>query len=39
MTPIHHHFELSGNTEKEIVLKFSLITLIAGSIGMVMYFR
>ena len=39
MTPIHHHFELSGNTEKEIVLKFSLITLIGGLIGMAMYFR
>ncbi|HKL41757.1 MAG TPA: phospho-N-acetylmuramoyl-pentapeptide-transferase [Clostridia bacterium] len=38
MTPIHHHFELSGSTEKEIVFKFSLITLIGGLIGMVMYF-
>jgi phospho-N-acetylmuramoyl-pentapeptide-transferase len=38
MTPIHHHFELSGNSEKEIVFKFALITLIGGLIGMVMYF-
>lgn len=38
MTPIHHHFELSGNTEKEIVLKFSFITLLGGLIGMGMYF-
>lgn len=38
MTPIHHHFELSGDTEKAIVLKFSLITILGGVIGMAMYF-
>ncbi len=27
MTPIHHHFELSGWSEKKIVLVFTLITL------------
>jgi len=38
MTPIHHHFELSGNSEKEIVFKFSVLTLVGGLIGMGMYF-
>jgi phospho-N-acetylmuramoyl-pentapeptide-transferase len=38
MTPIHHHFELSGNTEKAIVYKFSFITLIGGLLGMAIYF-
>ena len=28
MTPIHHHFELKGNNEKEIVSGFWLITLL-----------
>ena len=27
MTPIHHHFELSGWSEKKIVLAFTLVTL------------
>ena len=38
MTPIHHHFELSGSTEKEIVFKFSFITVLGGLIGIGMYF-
>ena len=29
MTPIHHHFELSGWNENKIVIVFSLITLVA----------
>lgn len=35
MTPIHHHFELSGWKENKIVVVFSLITLILCIIGFV----
>lgn len=35
MTPIHHHFELSGWKENKIVVVFSLITLILCIIGLV----
>ena len=34
MTPIHHHFELSGWNENKIVIVFSLITLILCIIGL-----
>lgn len=34
MTPIHHHFELSGWPEPQIVQRFWIIGLIAGSIGL-----
>ena len=34
MAPIHHHFELSGWKENQIVVVFSIITLIAGIIGL-----
>ena len=34
MTPIHHHFELSGWSENKIVTIFSLITLILCVIGL-----
>lgn len=30
MTPIHHHFEMSGWSEEKIVFVFSLVTLIGG---------
>ena len=33
MSPIHHHFELSGWSENKIVIIFSLITLISGTIA------
>lgn len=33
MSPIHHHFEMSGWGEYKIVIVFSSITLIAGIIG------
>ena len=33
MTPIHHHFELSGYSEEKIVILFSLVTLIGGLIA------
>ena len=35
MTPIHHHFELSGWKENKIVVVFSLITLLMCVIGLV----
>ena len=34
MAPIHHHFELSGWRENKIVIAFSIITLIACTIGL-----
>ena len=34
MTPIHHHFELSGWRENKIVIVFSLITLVMCFIGL-----
>lgn len=33
MSPIHHHFEMSGYSEEKIVLLFSLIQLIGCSLG------
>ncbi len=33
MSPLHHHFELGGLTENQIVLRFSLVTLLAVVIG------
>lgn len=33
MTPIHHHFELLGWSEPQIVARFSLLTLIASMVG------
>lgn len=33
MTPIHHHFELSGWNENKVVSVFSIITLIACMVG------
>jgi phospho-N-acetylmuramoyl-pentapeptide-transferase len=34
MTPIHHHFELSGWKENKIVTIFSIVTLILCVIGL-----
>lgn len=33
MAPIHHHFELSGYSEKKVVLLFVLVTVIMGILG------
>ena len=33
MSPLHHHFELSGWRENKVVAVFSLITLIASAIA------
>ena len=34
MTPIHHHFELSGWKENKVVIVFSLVTLILCIVGL-----
>ncbi|WP_294366457.1 phospho-N-acetylmuramoyl-pentapeptide-transferase [uncultured Ruminococcus sp.] len=36
MTPIHHHFEMSGFSEYKIVLTFSLFGLIVGLCGLLL---
>lgn len=36
MTPIHHHFEMSGYSEYKIVITFSLFALLAGIIGVLL---
>lgn len=33
MSPIHHHFEMSGFSETKIVVLFSLITLLGSALG------
>ena len=33
MTPLHHHFELLGWSETQIVQRFWLIGLVAGLVG------
>ena len=35
MSPLHHHFELSGWRENKVVFVFSCITLIASTIAIV----
>ena len=35
MTPLHHHFELTGWRENKVVVVFSFITLIACIIGII----
>ena len=34
MAPLHHHFELSGWRENQVVMAFSIITLIASIVGL-----
>ena len=36
MTPIHHHFELSGWSEWKIVLVFWTVGIVAGAIGVLL---
>ena len=38
MSPIHHHFELSGWSENKIVVVFTLITLISSILSVLIYF-
>ena len=37
MSPIHHHFELCGMNEYQIVISFSAVGLIAGVIANLIY--
>lgn len=37
MSPIHHHFELCGWSERRVVHTFWLVTLIVGILGFLMY--
>ena len=34
MAPIHHHFELSGWKENQVVMLFSIVTLLASVVGL-----
>ena len=36
MTPIHHHFEMSGFSEYKIVITFSIFSLIVGIPGVLL---
>lgn len=36
MTPIHHHFEMSGFSEYKIVITFSLAGIIFGTLGIIL---
>ena len=33
MSPLHHHFELTGWRENKVVVVFSVVTLIASLVG------
>jgi len=39
MSPIHHHFELSGWSEVKIVKAFTLVTLLASVAGIAIYLK
>ena len=36
MSPIHHHFELCGHSEKQIVIEFAVVSLIFGIIAVIL---
>lgn len=36
MSPLHHHFEMSGWSENKIVLVFSLVTALGGILGLML---
>ena len=38
MSPIHHHFELSGWSENKIVISFCLITFVSSFLSVLVYF-
>ena len=38
MSPIHHHFELSGWGENKIVAVFTLVTLISSTLAVIIYY-
>jgi phospho-N-acetylmuramoyl-pentapeptide-transferase len=33
MSPIHHHFELCGHSEKRIVIEFAIVSFILSAIA------
>lgn len=37
MAPLHHHFELGGRTENQVVLLFSIITLVTTVLAVAIY--
>lgn len=37
MSPIHHHFELCGHSEKRIVIEFSIASLIFSLLAIILY--
>ena len=37
MSPIHHHFELCGHSEKRIVAEFTIVSLILSLIAIAIY--
>ena len=37
MTPIHHHFEMSGWNEVKIVIVFSSVTFVMGILTMLLF--
>ncbi|MDP3058773.1 MAG: phospho-N-acetylmuramoyl-pentapeptide-transferase [bacterium] len=38
MSPLHHHFELCGWTERQVVLNFGLMAIICGGLGLLMFY-
>jgi phospho-N-acetylmuramoyl-pentapeptide-transferase len=38
MSPIHHHFELNGWSETQVVQRFWLVSLMAAMIGIAVIF-
>lgn len=38
MSPLHHHFEMKGYSEKQIVFMFSLLGILGGCISLLIYF-
>ena len=38
MSPIHHHFELSGWSENKIVFVFSMVTLVFSTLAVILYY-
>jgi phospho-N-acetylmuramoyl-pentapeptide-transferase len=37
MSPIHHHFELSGWDEEKITLRFWIVGILSGLLGVVLF--
>ena len=37
MSPIHHHFELCGYNEKQIVTAFAIVSMIFGAIAVALF--